>query len=114
MAARHASKGTLVYASSELIRSFLTTLAARGLGWLGEPESVALLERRIKVFFVTHMYELARSFYAPNAPKILFLRAERQADGQRTFKLHEGEPLPTSFGQDVYRKIFHDLGQQNP
>ncbi len=74
----------------------------------------ALLERRIKVFFVTHMYELARSFYAPNAPKILFLRAERQADGQRTFKYHEGEPLPTSFGQDVYRKIFHDLGQQNP
>jgi hypothetical protein len=36
----------------------------------------------------------------------LSLRAERQADGQRTFRLAEGKPLPTSYGQDSYRRIF--------
>jgi hypothetical protein len=35
-----------------------------------------------------------------------FLRAERQADGRRTFKLVEGEPLQTSFGEDLYKTIF--------
>jgi hypothetical protein len=33
-----------------------------------------------------------------------FLRAERE----RTFRLVEGEPLPTSFGGDLYREIFQD------
>lgn len=39
---------------------------------------------------------------------VLFLRADRQADGTRTFKLVEGEPLPTSFGEDLYQNIFAD------
>lgn len=66
----------------------------------------ALLERKIKIFFVTHQYELAQSFYEKNMPNILFLRAGRQTDGKRTFKLNVGKPLPTSFGRDVYRAIF--------
>ena len=41
-----------------------------------------------------------------NAGNALFLRAGRQADGVRTFKLLEGEPLPTSFGEDLYKRIF--------
>jgi hypothetical protein len=36
----------------------------------------------------------------------LFLRAERQPDGNRTFRLNDGAPLPTSFGQDPYQRIF--------
>ena len=36
----------------------------------------------------------------------LFLRAERLADGQRTFRLIGGEPLPTSYGEDLYHLIF--------
>jgi hypothetical protein len=36
----------------------------------------------------------------------LFLRAERQTDGRRTFKLLPGEPLQTSFGADLYQEIF--------
>jgi hypothetical protein len=36
----------------------------------------------------------------------LFLRAERGSDGARPFKLSEGEPLPTSYGEDSYRKVF--------
>lgn len=42
---------------------------------------------------------------------ILFLRAERLADGQRTFRMAEGEPLPTSFGADINRRIF-DPGRE--
>ncbi len=66
----------------------------------------ALLERRVKVFFVTHQYELAHGYYARALPNALFLRAERQADGSRTYKVRPGEPLPTSHGEDVYRKVF--------
>jgi len=36
----------------------------------------------------------------------IFLRAERQTDGERTFKIIEGEPLETSYGQDLYDKVF--------
>jgi DNA mismatch repair ATPase MutS len=66
----------------------------------------ALLEKQIKVFFVTHFYELAHGFYAKQMDNAIFLRAERQIDGRRTFKLIEGEPLQTSYGEDLYRTIF--------
>jgi DNA mismatch repair ATPase MutS len=41
----------------------------------------ALLEKRIKVFFVTHLYEFAYGFYDQRMVTAVFLRAERQADG---------------------------------
>jgi hypothetical protein len=66
----------------------------------------ALLEARIKVFFVTHLYELSHGFWKENQQNALFLRAERQAGGKRTFKLLPGEPLQTSFGADLYHEIF--------
>jgi len=66
----------------------------------------ALLESRVRVFFVTHLYELARRFCQKGSPSVLFLRAQRQPDGKRTFKLLEGVPLPTSYGMDLYREIF--------
>jgi DNA mismatch repair ATPase MutS len=65
-----------------------------------------LLEKRIKVFFVTHLYEFAHGFYGNKVDSAFFLRAERQPDGGRTFKLIEGEPLQTSYGEDSYHKIF--------
>jgi len=68
----------------------------------------ALLEKRIKVFFVTFLYEFAHSFHDNNAETI-FLRAERQADGKRTFKLVEGEPLQTGYGEDLYNTIFDEM-----
>jgi len=64
----------------------------------------ALREQGIRLACVTHQYELARGFYTSDAANILFLRAERARD----FKLREGEPLPTSFGDDLYREIFAD------
>jgi DNA mismatch repair ATPase MutS len=66
----------------------------------------AMLSKQIKVFFVTHMYDLAHGFHAQQLSNVLFLRAERQPDGRRTFRLTEGEPLPTSYGEDSYRRIF--------
>jgi len=66
----------------------------------------ALLEKGVKVFFVTHLYEFAHSVFERAAAEAIFLRAERGADGTRTFRLVEGEPLETSFGEDLYRKIF--------
>ncbi len=66
----------------------------------------ALLEQQVAVFFVTHAYTLARGYYDRRLDSQLFLRAERKQDGTRTFKLIEGEPLETSYGEDLYREIF--------
>jgi MutS domain V len=66
----------------------------------------ALLEQGIKVLFVTHMFDLADGFHQRKLDAALFLRAERGADGARPFKLSEAPPLPTSYGEDSYRKIF--------
>ena len=66
----------------------------------------ALLETGIKLFYVTHLFDLAQGLYLAKMDAALFLRAERLADGRRTFRLVEGEPLPTSYGEDLYRRIF--------
>lgn len=66
----------------------------------------ALLIPRIKVFFVTHLYECARGFYNQKMENVLFLRATRDTHGKRSFKVLEGEPLQTSYGEDLYHKIF--------
>jgi DNA mismatch repair ATPase MutS len=66
----------------------------------------ALLETGTKVVYVTHMFDLAQGFYQAKMDAVLFLRAERLADGRRTFRLVEGEPLPTSHGEDLYGRIF--------
>lgn len=65
----------------------------------------ALLERRVKVFFVTHLYQFAHSFLE-RTEDVLFLRPERKSDGTRTFRILEGEPLETSYGEDLYHEIF--------
>lgn len=64
----------------------------------------ALVENNVTVFFVSHMYEFARSFL--DDERVRFLRAERGDDGERSFRLIEAKPLPTSFGADLYRAIF--------
>lgn len=66
----------------------------------------ALLDSQVKVFFVTHLYELARSLHEEGLPTAIFLRAERKADGTRTFRMIEGEPMQTSYGEDLYGRIF--------
>ena len=70
----------------------------------------ALLEKNMKVFFVTHLYSFARDIFDRHWAGALFLRAERSSDGTRTFRMIEGEPLETSFGADLYRKTFPSEG----
>ena len=74
----------------------------------------ALIDPHKKVFFVTHLYDFAHSFHERARPDTLFLRADRQPDGRRTFKLIEGGPLRTSFGQDLYDRIFGAPGAREP
>jgi DNA mismatch repair ATPase MutS len=66
----------------------------------------ALVESGVRVFLVTHFFDLAHSLYQQGSGAALFLRAQRRDDGQRTFRLVEGEPEPTSYGQDLYEQIF--------
>jgi hypothetical protein len=66
----------------------------------------ALLEKGIKVFFVTHLHAFAHALFERGADQALFLRAERLPDGTRTFRLAPGEPLATSHGKDLYRRVF--------
>jgi hypothetical protein len=72
----------------------------------------ALLEADIRVFFVTHQFDFADGFYRQQSDSTLFLRAPRQDDGQRTFRLIVAEPLPTSYGRDIYDRIGGWLGEQ--
>ncbi len=65
----------------------------------------ALLESGIRVFYVTHLYALAESFHRRGQDGALFLRAERGEDGKRTYRMIPGEPLPTSFGEDIFRRL---------
>lgn len=69
----------------------------------------ALLEKGVKVFFVTHLYTFARRCFDQQSGGTVFLRAERLPDGTRPFKLIEAEPLETSYGEDLYREIFSAL-----
>jgi MutS domain V len=66
----------------------------------------ALVQRRVKVLFVTHLYEFAHGLFENNGPQDIFLHAERLADGTRTFKIVVGEPLETSYGEDLYARVF--------
>jgi hypothetical protein len=72
----------------------------------------ALSEAGIRIIFVTHMYDLAERHYAARDPAVLFLRAERRPDGQRAFRVPMGEPLPTSYGQDLYQQVFGTADRQ--
>lgn len=66
----------------------------------------ALVEAGVKLFFVTHLYVFAHHLYEQQMGAALFLRAEREAGGARTFKIQPGEPLETSYGEDLYGRVF--------
>ncbi len=71
----------------------------------------ALIERHVKVLFVSHQYAFSGGFHHQHLPQAIFFRAERREDGTRSFKLVEGAPLRTSYGQDLYRAIFDAAGE---
>jgi DNA mismatch repair ATPase MutS len=72
----------------------------------------AMLDREVKVFFVTHLYQFASKLAASRREAATFLRAERRPDGTRPFKLVEAEPLQTSYGIDLYQAIFTESSEK--
>jgi DNA mismatch repair ATPase MutS len=72
---------------------------------IGRQVFVPLARAGVKVLIVTHLFDLAESLYANNLDNVLFLRAPRQS-GTRPFRLVEGPPEPTAYGEDVYAQIF--------
>lgn len=101
----HLTEGAMVL----LNESFASTNEREG-SQIARQIVKALLERRVKVMYVTHLYDLAEGFYRSPLGPTIFLRAERLPDRRRTFKVREGEPLPTSFGADVYARVFKSAG----
>jgi len=65
-----------------------------------------LVEGGLRVVMVTHLHEFARGLADEGRDDVLFLRAERAEDGARTFRVVPGAPLPTSFGADLWERVF--------
>lgn len=65
----------------------------------------ALYDHDVKVLFVTHLFEFSNDMYNLKLEKAVFLRAERNDDGQRTFTIKMGEPLQTSYGEDLFESV---------
>ncbi len=88
-----------------LNESFASTNEREG-SELGRDVVHALLEAGVRVAYVTHLYDLADGLFREDRADALFLRAERGSEGRRTYRVVPGEPLPTSHGADVFRRIF--------
>jgi hypothetical protein len=65
----------------------------------------ALVESSVKILFVTPQYSLACTFHAKGGSAALFVRAQLDADGWKTFTREDPELLPTGFDEDLYRCI---------
>ncbi|WP_227982618.1 MutS-related protein [Nocardia spumae] len=68
----------------------------------------ALCARGAKLVLVTHLYDLAHGLYERDRPDAVFLRAERLADGTRTYRLVPGAPETTSHGGDIFGRMLPD------
>jgi hypothetical protein len=65
----------------------------------------ALADSGVHVWFVTHNHQFAAGLHRAALPGLRFLRAERGGEGERSFRIVEAPPLPTSHGMDLYRRI---------
>ena len=83
---------------------FASTNEAEG-SEIGRQVFTALCRAGVKIVVVTHLFDLAESLYEKGVEGTLFMRAPRQA-GAAAFRLMEGPPEPTAYGEDVYRRVF--------
>ncbi len=67
----------------------------------------ALLERNIRIIFVTHSISLLEKYSGKHG--VVFLVAERLSNGTRTFRFIRSEPQATSFGMDIFKQVFRDV-----
>lgn len=68
---------------------------------------LALRDAGVTIHLVTHQYELAARLRDESADGT-FLRAERLDDGTRSHRIVNGDPLRTSFGQDLYAEVMSE------
>jgi DNA mismatch repair ATPase MutS len=73
----------------------------------------ALSDVGIAIAFVTHSYELAYRFHDEHTDSTLFLRAQPESQGERRYQLREAAPLPTSYGEQLYRSTFAEGATAN-
>ncbi|MGN8200382.1 MutS-related protein [Salinisphaera sp. RV14] len=99
----HIQPGSLILFNE----SFAATNEREGAEIAAEIVDV-LLEKQMKVVFVTHFYELALAFSESERTDVLFLEAERSEDGSRTHRIRPGRPSRTAYGRDIYARIFAD------
>ncbi len=69
-------------------------------------------ESGITCFYVTHNYEFSHSLYLEGRAENVFLRADREADGRRSFRLSEGGPVKTGYALDLYTEVMHDTSHK--
>ncbi len=93
--------GTLVL----LDESFASTNEREGAE-IAHDVVVSLLEAGMRVYYVTHLFSLARRLAEAADAEHLFLRAQRGASGRRTFRLEPGPPEPSSHARDLYEQAF--------
>lgn len=60
----------------------------------------------VRTCYATHLFTLSHALAEQHAPGHLFLRAQRDFDGHRPFRLVPGEPESTSYAEDLYRQVF--------
>jgi MutS domain V len=92
---------------SELLcnESFAATNEREG-SEIARQVTAALTEAGVRVVFVTHLFDFADAVARQSRDDVLFLRAPRGEDGARTYRLVQADPLPTSYGEDTYRRVF--------
>ena len=101
-------------AIADVIRPGALLLCNESLASTNEREGAALARQIVEalrdcgvtVVYVTHMYELSRGLADADDPRHAFLRAERLASGDRTFRVLPGPPMATSHGEDLFHRIF--------
>ncbi len=67
---------------------------------------LALTRRGIRVVYVTHMYQLAKSLDEMDDQAHLFLHTTLKPDGQPTYQLRPSAPEPRSNGIEMYDRVF--------
>lgn len=85
--------------------SFAATNAREGAEIAGNIVN-ALLETGNSVIFVTHLYELGSLFMNRGSDEVRFLKADHRDSGERTFRIIDGYPEETSYGEELYDKVF--------
>lgn len=85
--------------------SFASTNESEGSDILAEV-TAALVNAGVRVVSVTHLSTFAEAMAQRTDLSPCFLRAQRSTGTMRSFRLEPGMPLATTFGVDIYNKVF--------